>query len=280
MHERCRRRNHGVVSALGRATRVTTLELKLGLEDEPLACRDLEREPGDDLTRTLTASHVPDRELARITPVGIEIRVLLITGNVHQVVDQGAYLCFAHASNQRGERLPWLRLLPVEIREPRDDLRNTFRRHRANGKAERFRVLGPLPAENDLEVRDRPPFDLTADPVKAHVGNVVLPARVETSAHFDVKIFHGAIEGEVLLEEPASELGCEAPRGGNAELAGIGPGTTGDVHNRAAAGLPEPDRFERGEELRKLRFCDEAQHDILVNGGAESVAAEPARDVG
>ena len=72
VHQRCRGGHHGIVGAPGGALGISMFQLNLCFENAPLARRNLEREPGDDLARALATTHVPDGELARVTPVGVK----------------------------------------------------------------------------------------------------------------------------------------------------------------------------------------------------------------
>ena len=88
----------------------------------------------------------------------------------------------------------------------------------------------------DLAVDDRP-----AGSVKAKIGDVVLPARIETAADFDVEILHGLVEVEKLSCQPCSDFSGKTARRGDAQLAGVCAGARRDIDNRAGAGLTQSD---------------------------------------
>src|SRR5262245_58295999 len=114
-------------------------------------------------------------------------------------------------------------------------------------------------------------IDGAADPVKAKVGNMMLPARVEAAAYLDAQVFDGRVHFEGLLAQPAAQLAREPARRSDAELAGIGPRTRGNIDNGAGVRLSQANTFERAVELRQVRFAHPAEEDVLLHGGADRV---------
>src|SRR5207302_2883015 len=114
-----------------------------------------------------------------------------VRGNLGEIVDHLAAFGFPDARDEAVKRLTRLTLFEIPLRDSIHGLGNALRRHGADRQAVRAGVLGPLPAEHDLKMRDRVPVLVPADPVEAEVGDVMLPARIEAAADLDVESADG-----------------------------------------------------------------------------------------
>ena len=88
------------------------------------------------------------------------------------------------------------------------------------------------------------------------------------------------VQGVQLPPHLPFELGRQPSRRGDAELAGVGAGAGGDVADRLRAGTAEAEGVQLAMERRQVRLAHPAQHDVLLDGGADGVADVPAGDVG
>src|SRR5262249_18349747 len=158
----------------------------------------------------LADAHVADRVLARVVPVGIEGDVVGPARHLDEVLEEGADLGLAGALDERLEALVLVALTRVRLRQARHDLGDVLGRHGADREPEGARVLFPLAAEHDLEVRHGIAGDLSADTPEPEVGDVVLAAGVEAAADLDPKLTDRLVEEHAPLGEASSELGAEA----------------------------------------------------------------------
>ncbi len=102
-------------------------------------------------------------------------------------------------------------------------------------------------------MRHRAVADLAAHAVEADVGDVMLAAGVEAARDLDLEILDRLVELEVAGLDAAPQLGGEAARRRDAELAGVGARAGGDVDQRRGAGKRQADGGEIAVERREDR---------------------------
>ena len=111
---------------------------------------------------------------------------------------------------------------------------------------------------------------------EADVGDVVLAARVGAAGDVDA---HPAHLGEAGLLERVTDVGGEAARLRDREVAGVGAGARHDVACELGAGLGHAELGEPGVQLGELLLGEAAQHEVLAVGDAH-LDAELALDGG
>ena len=111
-----------------------------------------------------------------------------------------------------------------------------------------------------------PTVGAALDADEADVGDVVLTARVRAAGDVDA---HAADLGEPGLLERVADVGGEAARLGDREVAGVGAGARHDVADELGAGFGHADARRAGRELGELILGEAAQHEVLPVGDAD-----------
>ena len=139
----------------------------------------------------------------------------------------------------------------------------------------------PFATKDQLEVRHRIARDLAADAIEAEIGDVMLAAAIEAAADFDVQILNGFIERDEI--ESIAQLGGQAARRRDAELAGVRAGAGDDVGDAAGAGGCDAGGFKSTAiDLGQIGAADPTQDEIPCSTicGADCLAGEAASNVG
>src|SRR5690242_11997623 len=102
--------------------------------------------------------------------------------------------CFAAASDEIRESLPFVAAQRIPFHEPLHHLGNALGRNGHNRHAVGTGVMGPLAAEHHLEMWHRIPGDLPAYPIEPNVRHVMLPAAIEAAADLDMQVLDGFVE--------------------------------------------------------------------------------------
>ena len=113
------------------------------------------------------------------------------------------------------------------------------------------------------------------DADEADVGDVVLAARVRAARDVDA---HAADLGQPRLFERVADVGGEAARLRDREVAGVGAGAGDDVADELGAGFGHADGVEPGEQLGELLLGEPAQHEVLPVGDPD-LGVEVALDL-
>ena len=171
----------------GRRSRVAGFERVLRIVELLLRLLKAELDEGHDLARTLADADVADRVFARVAPVAVVARVVLVGGRLLNRREHLAELLLANARHECLEALVALAVTEVVLRDQLDGLRDVLRGNGADHQTVALGVLGPLTAEHDVEVRDLPAANLSADAGESDVGGVVLAAGVEAAARLHAK---------------------------------------------------------------------------------------------
>ncbi len=72
--------------------------------------------------------------------------------------------------------------------------------------------MGPLAADDQLEVRHASSSDVAADAEEAEIGDVVLAARVEAAARLDVQVLGVRVPVEARRPQVLGQLRSQGPR--------------------------------------------------------------------
>ncbi len=270
---------HGVVRGSVSLLEFGFIEKDVGLEGFPLTSGQLKVGQGDDLSGALSLAHVADGEFACISPVAVERRVFLVGGDRSEVLEHTFDFAFAGALDKSLEAFVPLAFLHEALGETGDDRGYILGRHSRHRQTEGAGVLQPLTPQHNLEVGYGDAADLAADAVEADVGGVVLSARVEASADLDPQAFYGFVERVGALGQPAAQLGREAARRGDAELAGVGARAGGDVEDGTRTRQTQSEFFQVGVESRQIGLAHPAQDEVLLHRRANGVLDIATADV-
>src|SRR5206468_12443835 len=154
-------------------------------------------------------------------PIGIEGSILFVSRNVHQRLQHGSQFLLSDSLDEILKRLASLALSHEAIRDQFHHLRDLLRRHGSHRQAIRTGVILPLAAQHNLEMRNLAIADRPAGSIKTKIRDVVLSARIETTADFDVEIFDSLVEVEKPSSQPCSDFSGQAARRSNAQLTGV-----------------------------------------------------------
>ncbi len=253
---------------------------QLRFEIQPLGRAQLELQCGDDFAGAFAGADVAHAEFARVAPIAVEGRVLFVGRHLHQVLDHPARLRFAEPVDKCRKRFPGLPLVDVPAGDALDHRRDVFGRHAADGQPVAAGVVRPLTAEQDLKMRHLVVADGAAVAVEADVGQMMLAAGVETTAHLDFQSFHCFIEREELTGQPRAQFPRQTARRSDAEFAGVRARAGGHVENRTGSVFAQPDPLQFRVQGRQVLFADPADEKVLLDAGAHVVAAEPADEIG
>ncbi len=108
---------------------------------------------------------------------------------------------------------------------------------------------------------------------------MVLAATVEAAADLDVQILHCFVLLKALLADTLAELGREAARRRNPQLASISARAGRNIDQSAGAGVAEPDGIQRREQLAHIALAHPADRKILLDRCADGFFGEPPDDV-
>src|SRR5262249_47781729 len=134
-------------------------------------------------------------------------------------------------------------------------------------------VLLPLPAQNDLEMRNLAISDRPARSVKTEISNMVLPARIEAAADLNVQLLHSFIQDKEFLCQAMPNLGAKTSGGCNSEFARICTGARRNIHNRSCSHLSQTDALQCSIELGQIGFTNPTQNDVLFHCRADILSA-------
>src|SRR5580658_10731319 len=179
----------------------------LGLKYFALGGCEIELHRGHNFARALADAHVAQSIFAGITPITEQRTIGGIGWRAGEVFKLGFQFDFAYALDEIFEGFASRALRDILRRKTRDDFRNSLRRNRDNRQTVRAAVVGPLAAENHLEVRHRVPCNLAADAVETEIGDVMLSATIEAAADFDMQILDGFVKLDAFLIEPLAQFG-------------------------------------------------------------------------
>ena len=153
--------------------------MQLRLEYQSLGVRKIELLYGDYLARAFTRAHIADRTLPRIAPIGIPRAVLFVCRHFHILFDQRPALLLADALDEFLKAFRALALAHIAAGDVLNNVGNVFRRHRADRETVRARIVLPLSAKHDLEMRHLAFVDRPACSVETEIGDMVLAAGIE-----------------------------------------------------------------------------------------------------
>ena len=280
LHQGAGRVEHGRVGGVAGGLEVALVQQQLRLEDLAFGGGQVEVDAGHHLARALAHPHVGDVVGARVAPIAVKGRIDLVRRYLGQVIQQVFDRRLADALDESLEGLAALALGDVVGGQPQHRIGDALGGDSANGQAVRTAVLGPLPAQDQLEVRRQAVAHAPAHTIEAQVGHVVLATGIKAAADLDVQVLHGSVKRVADLTQAGDQLGGQAARGRDAQLAGVGAGAGGDVDDGAGAGRAQARPCQRGIQRGQVSLADPAQHDVLLNGGAQGLVGEAAGDVG
>ena len=138
----------------------------------------------------------------------------------------------------------------------------------------------PFSAEHHLEVWYGKSVLHAAHAVKTEVAEMMLAARIETAAHFDVQTSDGFIDLSAALQEPLPKFGRKSSRGRNAQFACIGSRAGDYVHNASGARESKTCGLKFLVHSGKIGLAHPTKNDVLLNGGANCLSSVLTRDRG
>ena len=122
--------------------------------------------------------------------------------------------------------------------------------------------------------------DGAACAVEANIGDVVLSARIETTADLDAEALYRLIDLDELCGQAFADFVCKASGGRNPQLAGVGAGAGCDVDDRAGSRVAQTDSLQLLIEIREIGLAHPSQHHVLLDSRTYILPGKLARDVG
>src|SRR5262249_6582444 len=137
-----------------------------------------------------------------------------------------------------------------------DDFGNVLRGYRADGEAVRSGVVFPLSTNDYLEMRHLSIADRSAGAVETEVRNVMLTARVNAPADFDMQILYSFIQREELVRKTRANFSGQTSRGSDSEFARVGSRARRNVHDGSCSCFREADTREFPIKVYKVCFAN------------------------
>src|SRR5688500_4189552 len=99
---------------------------------------------------------------------------------------------------------------------------------------------------------------MTADPIEAKVGDMMLAAGIETATDFDMKVLYSFIHCVTFFSHALTQFASQPARRCNTKFAGIGAGARSDVNDRSCTRQPEANCFQCSINFRQVSLTDPA----------------------
>ena len=279
-HQRARRHDHRLVGLLVRQLVVAIVQRQQRFELGRFGFGDFHRKERNHLAGAFAHADVINRIDARIAPVAEVARVFLKAGQLHVGLQHGFDFLATQIFDPGLEVLVRAAFGDIALGQRFQNIGHAFGWHRADRQAVAAGVLLPLSAEHDLEVRQFVIAGAAAVAEEADVGHVMLPAGVKAATDLDFEFAHGIGQQVDLFDQARPQLGGQAARRGDAELAGVGAGASRDIDDGAGVWIAQADFAEIVINRWQIGVSHPAQDDILLNRETYVVADIAAGDIG
>ena len=203
---------HRFVGSLTGILSFTAFEQQLSLEDLSFRRRQIELNRGNYLASAFSDADVINAVFTRIPPIAEIEAILAIGRHAREILNQLSHLSFPNAFDELLKAFTSFTAHHISFADAFHQIGNILGRNGYHRESVRSCVVRPFSAEHYLKMRHRISRHFATHAIETKIGNMVLPATVETAADLDVKTLNGLIQLHALCSKPRAQLRCQPAR--------------------------------------------------------------------